>query len=159
MVGTGLIDNFVMRGGFGPGLFVRRILYTQNHMTKYSLKWALAKKMFACKFNSYVVCTKRETKNLQSELSLQIHSRAHIKVKSLIKESDNGFQANRYYGIISWNAMHLKRVIDSKCLILLIGHIRCMGFSLRACKWPIFGGGHRRWQRRWLRQLWSQWRR
>jgi hypothetical protein len=37
MVNTGLIDNFVMRGVFGPGLFVPRILYTQSYMAKYSL--------------------------------------------------------------------------------------------------------------------------
>jgi hypothetical protein len=37
MLDTGLVDNSVARGVFGPGLFVRRILYTQSHATKYSL--------------------------------------------------------------------------------------------------------------------------
>ena len=32
-------------------------------------EWVLAKKMFAYKYNSYVVSTERETKNLQPELS------------------------------------------------------------------------------------------
>jgi hypothetical protein len=36
MVVTGLIDNFVTRGVFGPGSFVHRILYTRSHATKYS---------------------------------------------------------------------------------------------------------------------------
>ncbi len=49
------------------------------------VQWALAKKMFVYKFNSYVVSTERETKNLQPELSHRIHSRAHQHVKSPIK--------------------------------------------------------------------------
>ncbi len=40
------------------------------------LQLALAKKRFAYKFNSYVVSTERETKNLHSELSHRFHSRA-----------------------------------------------------------------------------------
>ena len=50
-----------------------------------NVQWALAKKMFAYKFNSYVVSTERETKNLQPELSHRIHSRARQHVKSPIK--------------------------------------------------------------------------
>jgi hypothetical protein len=47
MVGTGLIENFVASGVFGPGLFVRRILYTQSHMIKYSLNMYLTAQLFA----------------------------------------------------------------------------------------------------------------
>ena len=45
-------------------------------------------------FNSYVVGMERETKDLHSELSLQIHSCARHTVKSLKKEQDDGHQAN-----------------------------------------------------------------
>ena len=50
-----------------------------------NVQWALAKKRFAYKFNSYVVSTERETKNLQPELSHRIHSCARQQVKSPIK--------------------------------------------------------------------------
>jgi hypothetical protein len=37
MFDTGLLDNFVARGVFGPVSFVSRILYTRSHATKYFL--------------------------------------------------------------------------------------------------------------------------
>jgi len=51
----------------------------------YVVQWVLAKKMFAYKFNSYIVSTNRETKNLQPEHSHRIHSRARQHVNSPIK--------------------------------------------------------------------------
>jgi hypothetical protein len=45
-------------------------------------------------FNSYVVGTERQTKDLHSELSLQIYSRAFHTIKSVKKEQDDGLQAN-----------------------------------------------------------------
>ncbi len=74
------------------------IVLTYSHLTERScshccsntrcslmVQWSLAKKMSAYKFNSYVVSTERETKNLQPELSHRIHSRARQLVKSPIK--------------------------------------------------------------------------
>ena len=76
----------------GLGSFTNRkkvLTYSQSHESDTSPAgsgtWALAKKMFAYKFNSYVVSTERETKNLQPELSHRIHSRACQHVKSPIK--------------------------------------------------------------------------
>jgi hypothetical protein len=51
----------------------------------FDLQWVLANKIFAYKFNSYIVNTECETKNLQPELSHRIHSRARQHVKSPIK--------------------------------------------------------------------------
>ncbi len=79
-------------------------------------------------FNSYVVGTERETKDLHSKLSLRIRSRARHTVKSPKKERDDGLQANWYYEIISWKPVHLKSPIGFKCPYLLIRLIRCMGF-------------------------------
>ncbi len=45
-------------------------------------------------FISYVVGMERETKDLHSELSLRIRSRARHTVKSPKKEQDDGLQAN-----------------------------------------------------------------
>jgi hypothetical protein len=51
----------------------------------YHLQWALRKRNISYKFNSYVVSTERESKNLQTELSHRIHSRPRQHVKSPIK--------------------------------------------------------------------------
>ncbi len=72
-------------------------------------------------FNSYVVDTERETKDLHSELSLRIRSRARHTVKSPKKERDDGLQANRYYEIISWKPTYLKRAIDLERTPISIG--------------------------------------
>ena len=78
----------------GLGSFTNRkkvLTYSQSHESDTSPAgsgtWALAKKMFAYKFNSYVVSTERETKNLQPELSHRIHSSARQHVKSPISKS------------------------------------------------------------------------
>ncbi len=79
-------------------------------------------------FNSYVVGTEDETKDLHSELSLQICSCARHTVKSQKKEWDVGLQANWYYEIISWKPVHLKSPIGFKYPYLLIRPIRITGF-------------------------------
>jgi hypothetical protein len=83
--------------------------------------------------------------------------------KSLKKECHNGLPCNGHYEFISWKPMILKSPIGFKYPILLINPIRITGFhnakKPQYNELPIFGEGHKRRSRQWLRQLWSQWRR
>ncbi len=57
-------------------------------------RWSYLKRRSHTNFNSYVVGTERETKDLHLELSIRIRSRARHTVKSPKKERDDGLQAN-----------------------------------------------------------------
>jgi hypothetical protein len=63
-----------------------------SDLTKYSALYL--KRCLHTDFNSYVEGTERETKDLHSELSLQICSHARHTVKSPKKEQEDGLQAN-----------------------------------------------------------------
>ncbi len=95
-------------GNFYSGLYLKRRSHTN--------------------FNSYVVGTERETKDLHSELSLRIHSRARHRVKSPKKSKTMASRPIDYYEIISWKPVHLKSPIGFKYPYLLIRPIRCTGF-------------------------------